>query len=455
MNAMKPNVLLLVIDGLRADRFSGPLKTSYTPNMDKLKNTGIFFNQAVSSSDATWICVGSILSSLYPIQSGITRFTNHEKSSIIFDFMKKNGYHTFATVKNTIFFQTLTSDLDGKDLFPIDNGYLFEDFGNVGKIILDRLNSENFKAPWFHYIHIMDLHRNVDYPLPEEFKDEKYGNSDYDKMISGIDTWIGKILEKIDLKNTLVILTSDHGDFLPIEKIGHEMSYIPALADNARKIKQHTPTSLEPLGLKLYLILRSLMLPFRKKKLSLELSKQELRTLSTYGTNQMWDLFEEIIRVPLVFSGFGIPSQKTISQQVRHIDIFPTVMEILNLKQTYPVEGQSLAPLLHDKDIEEHPAIIQNMTTNPKKPHNVIGLRTPNYKYYRSIENAEKSVTLFDLTNDPHENHNIAKNEKKIVQEMEEYLTHFISNSSSDDIQSLDDEKLDIVADELKKLGYV
>ena len=95
------------------------------------------------------------------------------------------------------------------------------------------------------------------------------------------------------------------------------------------------------------------------------------------------------------------------------------------------------------------------MTTNPKKPHNVIGLRTPSYKYYRSIENAEKSVTLFDLTNDPHENHNIAKNEKKIVQEMEEYLTHFISNSSSDDIQSLDDEKLDIVADELKKLGYV
>ena len=170
---MKPNVLLLIIDALRADKFFGTSKTSYTPNMDRLKKDGIYFNQAVSSSDATWTCVGSILSSLYPVQSGINRFSNHEKAAKIFDFMKENGYNTFATVKDTIFFQTLTSKLDGKDLFPIDNGYLFSDFGDVGKTVIDRLESENFKEPWFHYIHLMDLHHNVDYPLPEQYKDEK------------------------------------------------------------------------------------------------------------------------------------------------------------------------------------------------------------------------------------------------------------------------------------------
>ena len=36
-------------------------------------------------------------------------------------------------------------------------------------------------------------------------------------MISGIDFWIGKILQKINLENTLVVLTSDHGNFLPVK----------------------------------------------------------------------------------------------------------------------------------------------------------------------------------------------------------------------------------------------
>jgi len=452
---MKPNVLLLIIDALRADKFFGTSKTSYTPNMDRLKKDGIYFNQAVSSSDSTWTCVGSILSSLYPVQSGINRFSNHENAAKIYDFMKENGYNTFATVKDTLFFQTLTSKLDGKDLFPIDNGYSFSDFGNVGKMIIDRLESENFKEPWFHYIHFMDLHRNVDYPLPEQYKDEKFGKNNYDKMVSGIDFWIGKILEKINLDNTLVILTSDHGDFLPTEKIGHEISYVPTLVDNARKIKKYTPESIQPFGLKVFLALRYFLVPLRRKKISHELSKQELRSLSSYGTNQMWDLFEEIIRVPLLFVGYGIPSSKTITQQVRHIDIFPTVMEIIGLKQTYYVEGQSLVPLFYNKKVEEIPTIIQNSTTNPKKPHNVIGIRTSDYKYYRSVENSKKSVTLFDLKNDPSENNNIAEQQKSIVKNMEKLLSDFLSKSTVDDIKQLDDEKLDIVADELKKLGYV
>lgn len=452
---MKPNVLLIIIDCLRADKFFGPNKTSHTPNMDTLRKNGVYFNQAISSSDATWICVGSILSSLYPFQSGITRFANHEKASQIYDVMKKHGYHTFATVKNTIFFQTLTSKLDGRDLFPVDNGYSFSGFGDVGKTIIDRLESKNFKEPWFHYIHFMDLHRNVNYPLPEQFKDKKFGDNDYDKMVSGIDFWIGKILQKINLENTLVVLTSDHGDFLPIKEVGHEISYIPTLVDNARKIKKYTPQSLQSVGLKGFLVLRYLLVPFRAKKLSRELSKQDFRTLLTHGTNEMWDMFEEIIRVPLLFVGYGVPSSKIITQQVRHVDIFPTVMEIIGLKQTNRVEGQSLAPLFQNKKVEELPVIIQNMTANPKQPHNVIGVRTPDYKYYREVKNKKNHVTLFDLKNDPTENYNIAEQNKTIVENMENFLSDILSRSTTEEFEQLDDEKLDVVADELKKLGYV
>ena len=452
---MKPNILLIIIDGLRADKFFGSSKTSHTPNMDTLRKNGVYFNQAISSSDATWICVGGILSSLYPFQSGITRFTNHEKASQIYDVMKKCGYHTFTTTKNTLFFQALTSKLDGRDLFPVDNGFLFSNFGDVGKTMIARLESKNFKEPWFHYIHIMDLHRNVDFPLPEQFKDKKFGDNDYERMLSGIDFWIGKILQKINLENTLVVLTADHGNFLPVKEIGHELTYIPTLVDNARKIKKHTPQSLQPAGLKVFESIRSMLTPLRAKKLSRELSKEDFRTLLSYGTNSMWDLFDEIIRVPLLFVGYGISSPKIIGQQVRHVDIFPTVMEIVGIKQTNRVEGQSLVPLFHNKKVEELPAIIQNMTTNPKQPHNVLGVRIPDYKYYRGVKNVKKHVTLFDLKNDPFEKKNIAESNPEIVVDMEKILQNIISKSTIEEFEPPDGEKLEDIEAELKRLGYI
>ena len=34
-------------------------------------------------------------------------------------------------------------------------------------------------------------------------------------MVSAIDYWIGEIIKNVDLENTLVVLTADHGDYIP------------------------------------------------------------------------------------------------------------------------------------------------------------------------------------------------------------------------------------------------
>ena len=36
----------------------------------------------------------------------------------------------------------------------------------------------------------------------------------YDFVVENIDFWLGKFLKKIDLKNTILILTADHGDYI-------------------------------------------------------------------------------------------------------------------------------------------------------------------------------------------------------------------------------------------------
>ena len=77
---MKPNILFIIVDGLRSDKCHGQNKTSITPNLDSLISNGVLFRNAISSSDGTRTCVGSILTAEYPFQSGLTTFRNHQKS---------------------------------------------------------------------------------------------------------------------------------------------------------------------------------------------------------------------------------------------------------------------------------------------------------------------------------------------------------------------------------------
>ncbi|NDF25813.1 MAG: hypothetical protein EB149_07540, partial [Thaumarchaeota archaeon] len=57
---MKSNIFFLTIDSLRSDKIYGPNKSSLTPNIDSLINNGVYFTQAISTSDATGLSIGSI-----------------------------------------------------------------------------------------------------------------------------------------------------------------------------------------------------------------------------------------------------------------------------------------------------------------------------------------------------------------------------------------------------------
>ena len=176
----------------------------------------------------------------------------------------------------------------------------------------------------------MDLHRSVNFKFPEEFTNKKFGDTDYEKMVSGIDSWIKKILDKIDLSKTLVIVTSDHGEFIPISSINHEITYVPSLVSFAQKIKKITPKKLQPAGESAFIKVRESLLPIRKELLKKKLSDSQFRTLNVRGTKHGWELFDEVVCTPLLFSGYNIKSSSIISQQVRQIDIFPTIYSLID-----------------------------------------------------------------------------------------------------------------------------
>ena len=68
---MRPNVLFILVDGLRADQCFGIDKTSYTPLLDSLISSGVYFKNTFSSADGTMISLNCILNSKSQFQTGI------------------------------------------------------------------------------------------------------------------------------------------------------------------------------------------------------------------------------------------------------------------------------------------------------------------------------------------------------------------------------------------------
>ena len=441
---MKPNIFLLTIDSLRADKVYGPNKSSSTPNIDSMITSGTYFTQAISTSDATGLSLGSIFTAKYPFKTGITHFNYDSKIPNYFDLLKNNGYNLYATVPDVSFFLKLTASFTEKDAYVYDKrDSWIQLVGGIGDSIIKRL--ENLKEPWFYFVHLMDLH--APFYLPPEFNSEKYGKTRYDRMVSSIDSWIGRFLQKIDQQKTIFVLSADHGDYIPV--IDKEPTKPTTLHTLFKKGKKAMP-ALEPVGLKIFTSVSSLKKSYSYGKLKKELSDDDLRTMDARGK---WHLYDELIRIPVIFLGCGITSKK-IPTQVRQVDIFPTLADILGISQLDDIDGKSLIHILEGKPFEEI-AYIETGSRDPTKLGNIIGIRTSDYKYTRSRDDPNSNIQLFDLKSDPMEKVNLAESNQNLVQNMESLLQKVQTNITQQKPDAMTDEETKKIQEELKKLGYL
>ena len=57
-------------------------------------------------------------------------------------------------------------------------------------------------------------------------------------------------------------------------------------------------------------------------------------------------VYDSTLRVPLVIAGPGIRAGQRIPQQVRHVDIAPTVLEFAHISPSAGLDGVSMKPVL-------------------------------------------------------------------------------------------------------------
>ena len=100
MSNLHPNIIFLVIDSFRADKFSGTQKSSKTPTIDKLVEDGAYFSHAVSSADGTILSLNTLFTGLFSHETGNRAIKLSLQFPNFLHELQKNGYHIYGLTPN-------------------------------------------------------------------------------------------------------------------------------------------------------------------------------------------------------------------------------------------------------------------------------------------------------------------------------------------------------------------
>ena len=452
---MRPNIIFFLIDGLRVEQFYGNNRTCKTPNIDSLIRKGMYFEQASSSADGTIISLNTIFSSNFQVAHA-SRYQKIvlNKNNLI-DIFKKNGYHVYGIFPNFTSFNSLRECFENEnnsyDWIELNIPPVTLSTGLATKII--QLLESKKQEPCFYYFHIFDLHslREGKKPLGiKNFDHKKFGSSPYERTVSSIDFWLGKILEHVDLDNTILILTSDHGECIPYGGL-REVDFEPKLQNTVDFGKKLLPKSAHKIGGQFLSNVRKSVGKRKLNKDNQKLTNYQKRSRNPYFT---LSLFDEMMHIPLLFVG-NLIKPGIITKQVRHVDIFPTICDLLGIPLDIKISGKSLDLLANEILQDENPNYLHTMPYQKSSPLDMVGIRTSRYKYFRSAHNANEAIHLYDLKNDPYENNNVAQTHKNLVTQFEKKMLELEKNNLSEYEEKISDKEMERISNELKRLGYM
>ena len=341
----RPNVVLVALDQMQADRlhcYGNPRPTS--PNLDRMAREGVRLLRFYSSSPWTTPSYASMMTGQFPSRHGATLFQSLEaeglrKDSVtLAELFRKAGYRTAAFVNNGNAGKFLT----GRGFDDYDEGQrrapnITERVAQAPEYTAPPTNARVMKwldanqdKPFFLFLLYFEPHTPYD-PPPEHdlFKNDSYPEETntgydlvkgrlfrwanlgdpkaidrvvqlYDGKIHFIDHHFGRVLDRLRAsgleKNTIVLLTSDHGELL----FSHR---------------------------------------------------------SDYMTFDHRSLYDAVMHIPFLLWGARIPQGKTFDALASHIDIAPTLLDLAGLPPKPDAQGTSLVPLVRGKVKTVHPHV--------------------------------------------------------------------------------------------------
>jgi len=400
------NIILFTIDTLRADHLEcyGYDRVK-TPNINQLASEGILFEHSIAQAPLTLPSHSSIFTGTHPFYHGMRDnggFYLEEKHITLAEVLKTKGYSTGAFVGAFV--------LDSR--WGLDQGfdYYYDNFDptKYKTVSLDSVQrrgdevlseackwlEKNSQDKFFAWIHLYDPH--TPYNPPEPYKTQYNGRRFglYDGEIAYVDLLMGDFRNFMEEKNlldkTLIILTGDHG-----ESLGEHKE-------------------------------------------------------SAHG----FFIYDSDIRVPLIIR---FPENKfqgsLITNQVRSIDIMPTILNMIGGRSPESVQGESILPLILGKQGGEAFSAYSE-TYWPRYHYGWSELKSLRKGQYKFIDAPKPE--LYDILEDPGELNNLVNKKAALGHEMKRELEALIDRYSVEGIEEAGPKKIDndsLV--KLQALGYI
>lgn len=209
MRAPRPNVLLIVIDCARADRWLGPARPCPTPTMDALARSGASFSTAVAETSCTPPCFAGLFTGAYSFRHGVAGVGGYrvaDELPTLAEVLRDAGYHTYMEATGPLL--PLTGLHRGFDEYNyrLAVEYLHTQWG---RRFLDRLRGGGFRSPWFIVLHLWELH------LPRQvlrpFRSRRFGRTPYDRAVASLDARLAELVRAAGA-DVFTVVTGDHGE---------------------------------------------------------------------------------------------------------------------------------------------------------------------------------------------------------------------------------------------------
>jgi len=403
-----PNVILIGVDTLRADRlFSFGYGRKTSPKLDALAADGFLFATAIAPTNWTSPSFASLFTGLMPSRHQVIHRARAiaDDLTTVTEIFQDNGWATHGIAyKAYLYNMGFEQGFDTWFNVP-DPNVRADDNLNKALAWLEANGDRRF----FLFLHFNDSHQPFN--LPPEFA-KRYASPHLMKKLGA----------------TLPIVIEPQGGVLGCRRCTKNGKLDKRVKPLARDLYDGEVAYLDD----------------RIGRLLTELKHRGLYedTVVAFVADHgelMWEhdnyfghggatMYEQLIHVPLIIkpaTKSGLAVGKTISTQVRIHDLMPTLLELAGIETELDVDvdAESLLPLMKDTTPDE---TRDRLAISENVKNHVVSVRDQEWKYVLSHPPGRPaSEQLFDLLNDRAEDRNAAKRAPEHVRRLRRRALEF------------------------------
>ncbi len=395
------NVLLVTLDTLRADRLgSYGYPAAATPHLDALAARGLRFTRAATVAPLTLPAHSSLLTGTFPAWHGVRDnggFYLGEEQDTLAEVLRGAGFRTGGFVGAFVLdsrwgiAQGFDRFFDDFDLTDFDQAPGMDAIQRPGAEVVEKAVAwlaEEREKPFFTWVHLYDPHAPYEAPEPYRSRFPSTPSGAYDAEIAATDALVGRLLAALEEDGRL------------------DETLVVVLADHGEMLGEHGE--------------------------------------QTHG----FFVYDAAVRIPLLIAGPGI-APGVIEDQVRIVDVMPTVLARLGVPAPAAVQGVDLAPLARGEPLR---LVALAESWFPRYHYGwseLVSIQDGRHKLIRAPRRE-----VYDLVRDPAERVNLATRESAradaMASTLDRLLVRFASQAAPAGPAPVDAE----TAARLAALGY-